>query len=351
MASCSSAPIAELSQHLYKTAVNPTATSPPASIFSSYPIPPLPATFRSSPHPTSALSTADREIREFARHPTSQIDALPPHGLGSQSCPWERTKGTAFSGAYEDLEGAPEDLGASPWWNPELETLHALRSSASSEASSSTPFSFGSASTSKIMYSSTIPDEDEAASISSTPPTSAPSAAAGSLSNALSSVTPDQTGEHVPLSLTLFPPTHAAWDVDKLFSRRRRWFGGVRVPSESFLEEPGSEEGFANAVGGEGTEGKEVFSTARILMERQGREERERSAEKRAAGGGLRNVAGSGLCQEYGVEMGGQIAGEQEEDEEEGRMKERQVQVCEAMRELAVERLKLVAAHLEWRST
>jgi hypothetical protein len=161
--------------------------------------------------------------------------------------------GGSTSGGGSGSDPAAEDA-LSPYWNPELETLSYLRSSHS-------PHSTPSLSTSTTpSYSDLSPDDAYAISCAPTPPVPAPT-----------SHDPPTPSAGTAHPLTLNPPSHAAWDFDKLFSNRRRWYGGVRIPglaqSFSSFEEEGSKDGTSE---GQEREAQVFEALRKVALERLG---------------------------------------------------------------------------------
>ena len=350
MITCTTNVVSDLSAHLDKAAhlpQVPTSRKPSSNVSWSLPLAP---TFR-IPANIASTSALDRDLNTFAR-PLSQIDAMPPTAtpppawIGAGEVSGGRS---ALSHQYE-LLSAPDDFESSAYWNPEQERLHALSSLSSnwgggSHASSSSirtstfpptssyssTFHFANSfKASTTSYSSTVPDEDEAAMISSTP----------SESPSDSNLNPTPSTSAHPL--TLSPAPHAEWNFQKLFSRKRRWFGGYRNPSESFLIEASDQ----NEEASNGTDEtmKPIGNTIPgRLSPFHDRRDRERVEERRAAGGGP--SPGAKPVSRLPQELTKVVNGEGGKDEA---TQERRRIASETLRACAMERLRLVSDHLAW---
>lgn len=362
-------PLQDLSKHLNSTTSSSTSTiaSPSASFRSS------PSTSKRHFSLTSAnrrSSSGESDFRSFLRSSESsvetrttgssvsypgtrnQISSMPPlsqpfHSFHSNPSPkinslemkttvpkpLSRTpvslpSTSRASSSYTESE--LEDL--SPFWNPEAETRQfhldypsPVRLPHASHPIFSTP-------PPRTLYNA--PTAEEAISISSTPPTSCSRSSIHTLSKQSSRSHVDSYGfdndvvgasATPPHSLTFVTPSHSAWDFDKLFSGRRRWFGGVRVPSAGFEGQDGEEE--------------EILSTSNESGSRADLEgSAEGSAVERGRGinqaNSLRGRSHSSLRNEFKVGNEG--------DSELKRQKE----AYEELRKVAMRRLQAVGGHL-----
>lgn len=326
---CSYKPLTELSKHFSPSLLAPSDSPPTSSFRASGPL-------HASGNGSHTPCAIERDWSTFAAQAGgmaagSQMEAMPPFASSSSSTAFASFGPGQTSSTFVQEPIAtpshtrPSDDNLSAYWNPEQEALRYLSSSPAPSSTSSH----------RSTYS--VPTSDEAASISSTPLTSSTSLYPLSKSTSLedhfspppSTTAVDPTSSQTPPHpLTYTAPVHTAWDFDKLFSRRRRWFGGVRVPSEGFFFN-----GEASIDEGEEAERTGRSSTAQLMLERQEAQDRARSVE-RARSRDARGREQSGLCREIG-------------EEDEG-MKERQRRAFEGMRAVAMERLKAVGSHLDW---
>ncbi|KAK4055629.1 hypothetical protein OIV83_000175 [Microbotryomycetes sp. JL201] len=216
-----------------------------------------------STHPLSSTLHASNEphveaqfesFRMAENGPRSQIEALPPLSTfalapvsdsirpahGPRSFP---PASTTLPWAAHELTTPPnKDEPSSAFWNPEQETLHYLSSSMSSHA----PSSFSSCSNSpargrRVTFTSDLPSSDDAASYLSAA-TTAQSAGNSSCDEQDASQPSGDTGstscsrERNAHPLTMRPSLDSAWDFDRLFSKKRTWYGGARTFDDDAVE-------------------------------------------------------------------------------------------------------------------
>ncbi|KAM0746424.1 hypothetical protein T439DRAFT_384157 [Meredithblackwellia eburnea MCA 4105] len=238
----SSLPLAHLAHHLASSPLpNPFSQSSPSSSSSSSSKkhPPtatlhLPTSFRSFPSSSTLdrppSSTADADLDSFkSLRPTSQLADTPADAVLSLCSRSRDSFRRRLGGERETGMGVleQEEEEASPWWNPERESLVGLGRPEEGEGVGVGRRDKGkgkSVRRGRTTYSSTLPSEEEALQLSQS----------SSPSPSTSASTPQRTpSKPRSTSLTTSPAPHSSWDFEKLFSGKRWWFGGARIGVES----------------------------------------------------------------------------------------------------------------------
>ncbi|KAM0788845.1 hypothetical protein ACM66B_002930 [Microbotryomycetes sp. NB124-2] len=327
----------------------------------------------------SQLEQADAEFASFRSSssmspaPRSQIEALPPPlATFSSQIPARDPTSLSASGfktfqarnqpqlptpwAAHELQAPPStDETASAYWNPEQETLHFLSASSTSSSSISSCSSSPqrSSRTRRTTTSSfDLPSSDEAASYLSCATTvngssssceddyhASPTFDYANITTASSSTSCSRERRAHPL--TMQPNFESAWDFDRLFSKKRTWFGGAKkfgdeqhdAQEDDELGSEADNEGDGNKLGGE--RGRSMIKGKTKYRKSLLRNEVVPSTSAADSTVQPTIVAATASLEPVKEHL--------QPDEQ-----DRQQQVLNTMRKAAMERLALLGAHLAW---
>lgn len=205
MASCSSKPLTDLSRHSPAFLPAGSAPSPSAPSFRG----------RASAVEFKGKGVGQEEDtvqRDWERFKTSTLDQLPARFPTSQIEATTMTENIKRWKLRDEAEG--EDVGRGAWSPSDLERV------------------YGKASRSSTPSTPSQPSADEAYGQLSAPTLSSsapPSIASPSIDPSTTLIGKSASAPH---PLTYQGPLHAAWDYSRLFTQRRKWFGGIRLGVE-----------------------------------------------------------------------------------------------------------------------
>lgn len=339
---------------------------------------------------TRAVESDFDAFRESGR-PASQIEALPPGSTGQR---WHARSKSSTGQAQEQGRGMGDtddddgdDESTSAVWSPEEQTLQAVRQMqhhsaqfgrAGSASASTGPSQLSSATTScfeAAWRSSTaptsahsspaprrgrhsdrngqagagskydFPSEDDAMSISysssritTRDPSLGPAASRDRDGNGNGSGKHSTTSSSAAHPLTYEPSVNSAWDFDRLFSRRRRWSAGQRIVDDDPVEGHHASDADADADADieDSSAETEIRRTGRLRHKVVRRTRKKSTLSKEvvvdSAKTGFRDAAPTADAHM------GDIDAE----------RARQLEVYEAMRQGAMQRLALLSSHLNW---
>lgn len=239
-----------------------------------------------SPRPRNLInsSTTNSSILSIPHYPQSLLE--PNDDLNSDS----------------DLENEEE----SSEWNPESITQHYI-------STHSVKPTYLNSTYAPASQPSLGPNFEEALRISATPPPLSLSSSSTASTSQLSIIPTYSTVTDSPKNgttatpphpLTYTTPSHSAWDYSKLFSDRRRWYGGVRLPGSTLFDSASDSDSTSHS------------DSMEIIEDDNG------NSMKGGNSSGLRNQVGTGAGEEI-----------------------KQAEIFEGLRKVAMARLKAVSNH------
>ncbi|KAK4057961.1 hypothetical protein OIO90_001180 [Microbotryomycetes sp. JL221] len=245
-----------------------------------------------------------------------------------------------------------QDATSSAYWNPEQERLHHLRSGSNSSFTNSTLSTSPARPTNASPFRRSDLSDDVAYACLST--TSTPALSCGGYSTTSSeeddidtsmttttTTTTTRSSSRKAHPLTLQPSLESSWDYERLFSKKRTWFGGVRT----FEQDDGKVESDIDAISRFGNihdNDQEIETRGRTMIKKRTSDKYRKS--------GLRHQVDQQLPSTLPQQEHQEVSnvGTNHDDLNDNRLHQRQQEVFETMRKAAMDRLNLLSAHLAW---